>query len=286
QKFFQTGKNGNFSAVAGVPPDYFSATGQLWGNPLYNWKNLKKDGYSWWISRIKKMLSLVDYVRIDHFRGFESYWAVPFGSENAVNGKWEKGPGIDLFNAIRSELGDLPLIAEDLGIITDEVRSLRDESGLPGMKVLQFAFDKNEWKAGSLKNAFLPHNFETTNCVIYTGTHDNDTTQGLLESLDDETVRLIAEYFTGEVQTAESAKKLVKSKKLTKEFIKAALSSTANIAVIPLQDLYALSSETRMNMPSTSGANWAWRADECMIKGEKAEKMAVWLHELCVLYAR
>ena len=286
QKFFQIGKDGNFTAVAGVPPDYFSATGQLWGNPLYNWKNLKKDGYSWWIARIKKMLSLVDYVRIDHFRGFESYWTVPFGSETAEKGEWEKGPGIDLFNAIKKELGELPLIAEDLGVITDKVRELRDETALPGMKVLQFGFDKNERSAGALKNAFLPHNFETTNCVCYTGTHDNDTTQGFFESLDDESLVLIADYLTGEKNTADSAKKLVKSKKLTKSLVKAALSSTADLAVVPLQDIYALDSKARMNMPSTSGANWAWRADEKLISGEKAQKTAEWLKNLCVLYAR
>ena len=286
QKYFQIGKDGNFTSVAGVPPDYFSATGQLWGNPLYNWKNLKKDGYSWWIARIKKMLSLVDYVRIDHFRGFESYWAIPFGSPTAQTGKWEKGPGIELFDAIKNELGQVPLIAEDLGIITDEVKELRDKAGFPGMKVLQFAFDKNEWKAGSLKNAFLPHNYETTNCVVYTGTHDNDTTQGLLESLDDESLVLISDYATGDKNTVEKAKKLVKSKKLCKDFIKLALSSTADTAIIPLQDIYALKSDTRMNMPSTSGANWAWRAEQSMIKGEKAEKTAVWLKNLCELYAR
>lgn len=289
QKLFQIGKDGNFSAVAGVPPDYFSATGQLWGNPLYNWKNMKKDGYAWWIARVKKMLSLVDYVRIDHFRGFESYWAVPFGSENAIKGKWEKGPGIGLFDAIKAAIGEkgvLPLIAEDLGVITDEVRALRDETGFPGMKVLQFGFDKNERNAGALKNVFLPHNYETTNCVVYTGTHDNDTTQGLLESLDDESVVLVADYFTGEKNSLESAKKLVKSKKLCACMVKAALSSTAEIAVLPLQDIYALSSEARMNMPSTSGANWAWRAGENMISGEKAEKVAAWLKNLCVLYAR
>lgn len=286
QKFFQIGKDGKFTAVAGVPPDYFSATGQLWGNPLYNWKNMKKDGYAWWIARVKKMLSLVDYVRIDHFRGFESYWAVPFGSENAVNGKWEKGPGIELFNAIKKELGELPLIAEDLGVITDEVRALRDETGFPGMKVLQFAFDKNERNAGALKNTFLPHNFETVNCVVYTGTHDNDTTQGLLESLDDESLILVSDYFTGEKNSIESAKKLVKSKKLCAYMVKSALSSTAEIAVLPLQDIYALGSAARMNMPSTAGCNWAWRAGENMISGEKAEKVAAWLKNLCVLYAR
>ena len=286
QKMFQIGKEGKFTAVAGVPPDYFSATGQLWGNPLYNWKNIKKDGYSWWILRVKKMLSLVDYVRIDHFRGFEAYWAIPFGSPTAQTGKWEKGPGIELFEEIEKELGKVPLIAEDLGIITDEVKELRDKAGFPGMKVIQFGFDKNEWKEGALKNVFLPHNYETTNCVAYTGTHDNDTTQGLLESLDDESLVLISDYVTGEKNTLEKAKKLVKSKKLCKDLVKLALSSTADTAIIPLQDVYALSSDARMNMPSTSGKNWAWRADQSLISGDKAEKTAAWLKNLCVLYAR
>ena len=286
QKLFQIGKDGNFSAVAGVPPDYFSATGQLWGNPLYNWKNMKKDGYAWWISRVKKMLELVDYVRIDHFRGFESYWAVPFGSENAINGKWEKGPGIELFDAIKAAIGKngaLPLIAEDLGVITDKVRALRDETGFPGMKVLQFGFDKNEWKAGALKNAFLPHNYEITNCVVYTGTHDNDTTQGLLSSLDEESLVLMADYLTGEKNSVEGAKKLLKSKALCKSLVKVAFASTAEIAIVPLQDIFALGTEARMNMPSTSGTNWAWRATEKQISDEKT---ADWLKNLCVLYAR
>ena len=283
QKLFQIGKDGNFINLAGVPPDYFSATGQLWGNPLYNWKNMKKDGYSWWIARIKKMLSLVDYVRIDHFRGFESYWAVPFGSENAVKGEWEKGPGIGLFNAIKKELGELPLIAEDLGIITDKVRALRDDANLPGMKILQFAFDKNEFKNGVLKNAFLPHNYDTNNCVVYTGTHDNDTTQGLLSSVDDETLLLTCDYLTGEKNTLESARKLLKSKKLCRYLVRLAFESTARIAVVPLQDVYALGSGARMNLPGSSGANWAWRATEKMITDEKA---AAWLKNLAVLYAR
>lgn len=286
QKMFQIDSEGKFTSVAGVPPDYFSATGQLWGNPLYDWKNMKKDGYSWWILRIKKMLTLVDYVRIDHFRGFESYWAVPFGSENAINGKWEKGPGIELFDAIKKELGELPLIAEDLGIITDQVRELRDQAALPGMKVLQFAFDRNEWKSGALKNAFLPHNFETKNCVAYTGTHDNDTTQGLLESLDDELLVLIADYLTGEKTSPEKARNLVKGKKLTRAFVKAVFASIADIAVVPLQDIYAVGNEGRMNMPSTSGKNWSWRAESGMIEGTKAEKAAEWLKNLSVLYAR
>lgn len=283
QRLFQIGRDGSFTAVAGVPPDYFSATGQLWGNPLYNWKNMKKDGYRWWIARIKKMLSLVDLVRVDHFRGFESYWAVPAGSKTAETGEWEKGPGIALFDAVRKELGDLPLIAEDLGVITDEVRALLDAAAFPGMKVLQFGLDKNEWRGGALRNVFLPHNFSTTNCVAYTGTHDNDTTQGLLESLDDDALVLAADYFTGERNTAESARRLLSGKRLCRAFVRAVFASTADIAVVPLQDVYALGSDARMNMPGSSGANWSWRATERQISDEGA---AAWLRNLAVLYAR
>ena len=283
QKLFQIDAKGLFKCVAGVPPDYFSQTGQLWGNPLYNWPQMKKTGYEWWIKRIEQTLKLVDYVRIDHFRGFESYWAVPFGSENAISGEWKKGAGIELFEAIQKKLGKLPLIAEDLGIITDKVRELRDKAGLPGMKVIQFGFDKNEYNAGSLKNSFLPHNYETTNCVAYTGTHDNDTTQGFLESLDDDSLALVASYAKGEKVSAEQAKKLVKSRELCKSLVKLCLSSTADFAIVPLQDIYALGGEARMNMPSTSGTNWSWRATEKQISDEKT---ADWLKNLCTLYAR
>ncbi len=284
QNLFQIGENGQFTNVAGVPPDYFSATGQLWGNPLYDWEKMKSEKYAWWVNRIKKLHELYDCIRIDHFRGFESYWAVPFGSENAINGKWMKGPGKDFFDTIKNELGDIPLIAEDLGIITDEVRALRDETLLPGMKVLQFAFDKNE-KSG-LKNAFLPHNFENPNCVVYTGTHDNDTTQGALENFDGETQSLIASYVLGEDVPQEKALRLIRSKALAKKLVSLAFSSTASYAIIPLQDLYALSSDARMNTPSTASMNWAWRADSSMISGEKSQKVVEWLKKLNHLYNR
>lgn len=286
QKFFQLDENGNFKNVAGVPPDYFSATGQLWGNPLYDWDELKKDNYSWWVLRVKNMLKLVDYVRIDHFRGFESYWAVPYGSENAINGKWLPGPGKDLFDTIKSQLGDLPLIAEDLGVITEEVAALRDGCDFPGMKIIQFGFDKNEEKAGALKNVFLPHNFTTPNCVAYTGTHDNDTTQGLLDSLDEENLTLIASYVSGKKMTSEDASKLRDSGKLCRRLIKQTFGSIASFAIIPLQDIYEVGTSGRMNMPSTSGANWAWRADLKMLFGKKADKKSEWLKELCMLFNR
>ena len=171
---FQLDKDGVPKQVAGVPPDYFSATGQLWGNPLYDWEAMKKTDYSWWVKRIAHMLKLVDYVRIDHFRGFEAYWSIPFGQDTAINGAWVDGPKHDLFNAINRQLGKLPLIAEDLGVITDGVRALRDDFNFPGMKVLQFAFDPGEAGKEGMVNAFLPHMYNQ-NCVVYTGTHDNDT---------------------------------------------------------------------------------------------------------------
>ena len=285
QSLFQLNKRGVPKCVAGVPPDYFSATGQLWGNPLYNWSAMKADGYKWWIARIKKLLELTDYVRIDHFRGFEAYWAVPYGNSTAEKGEWKKGPGRALFDAIKKALGDLPLIAEDLGVITAGVRALRDGLNLPGMKILQFAFDVQEQKNGNLTNAFLPHMYDKP-CVVYTGTHDNDTTQGYLDSIDDEQLTLIASYIQGETVTADAAKKLRKSGELLRSLVKIAFASSAQFAVIPMQDVYRLGTAARMNMPSTSGKNWSWRMTESMLTGEKADKAAEWLRELSLLYGR
>lgn len=286
QKFFQLDKKGVPKAVAGVPPDYFSPTGQLWGNPLYDWKKLKKDGYKWWILRIKQMLTLVDYIRIDHFRGFESYWAVPYGSENAVNGEWLKGPGKDFFDSIRLELGDLPLIAEDLGVITEEVKVLRDECDLPGMKIIQFGFDTGEAWKGCLVNSFLPHNYSNSNCVTYTGTHDNDTTQGMLFSLNEECLCLVASYILGRKVGFEEASNLRHCGELCRQLVKICFSSVANFAIVPLQDIYCVDSSGRMNMPSTSGANWSWRMSKEMLYGQWAEETKEELKELNMLYAR
>lgn len=285
QDLFQLDKNGVPKKVAGVPPDYFSQTGQLWGNPLYDWAAMKKDDYAWWISRIKHLRTIYDIIRIDHFRGFESYWAIPYGNENAIKGSWLKGPGMDLFDAIRKSLGDLPLIAEDLGIITDEVRALRDESGLPGMKVLQFAFDTSEAADGHLVNAFLPHTYDK-NCIVYTGTHDNDTTQGWLSSLPVEQCMLVASYLKGRLVSANESASLVADGELCRLLVKEAFSSVADLAVIPFQDVYAIGNEGRMNTPSTSGANWAWRMDSSMLTGPKAEMAASGLAELALLYDR
>lgn len=286
QKLFQI-KDGVFENVAGVPPDYFSPTGQLWGNPLYDWDKMKSSKYEWWILRIKKSLELYDYLRIDHFRGFDTYWAIPAGSENAVKGEWKKGPGKPFFDAVKKALGDLPLIAEDLGEITDDVRKLRDDCGFPGMKILQFAFDKNEYNAGGMKNVFLPHNFSTSKCVCYTGTHDNYTTQGWFNTLDDEMISLVASYVKGFSVSVEKARAMQKYGELCRSLVSLAFSSTADFAVIPLQDLYAVGDDGRMNAPGTSGSNWAWRADKNMISDSaKSRKVKDWLSEMTRLYRR
>ncbi len=275
QNLFQLDENGRAVAVAGVPPDYFSATGQLWGNPLYNWDAMAADGYDWWITRIKATLKLVDYIRIDHFRGFQAYWAVPAGEETAVNGHWLPGPDHRLFQTIQDRLGDIPIIAEDLGVITDEVRRLRDDFDLPGMKILQFAFDLNEAGQGGCVNAFLPHMY-SPNCVVYTGTHDNDTMEGWLSKASEAELKLIGEYLEGPGGSCPR-------KDLCRRLVQLALSSTAKFAVIPLQDIHELGSEARINTPSTSdGKNWIWRMDEDML----SEDAALWLSQLGLLYGR
>lgn len=272
QNLFQVDESGKATAVAGVPPDYFCATGQLWGNPLYNWDVMKKNKYAWWITRIKAMLGVVDYVRIDHFRGFEAYWSVPAGAETAVTGEWVKGPDHDLFNAIKKQLGDIPVIAEDLGLITDEVKALRDDFELPGMRVLQFAFDTNELNAGGCVNPFLPHMY-SENSVVYTGTHDNETMQGWLNAAPEREIEMIKNYLGGVSDNSQ----------LCPRMIQLALSSVAAFAVIPMQDIFAIGSEGRMNTPATTGGhNWQWRMSEEHFCAEKAE----WLKQLSTLYAR
>lgn len=287
QKLFQMSEDGRFLNVAGVPPDYFSPTGQKWGNPLYDWDKMKETNYEWWILRIKKSLELYDYLRIDHFRGFDSYWAIPFESENAVRGEWKKGPGKELFDKVKEALGDLPLIAEDLGEITDDVRKLRDDCGFPGMKILQFAFDKNEYNEGGLKNVFLPHNFDSPNCVCYTGTHDNYTTQGWFETLNDEMISLVASYIKGEGVPAEKARRMQLKGSLCRALVQLAFSSTAVFCVIPFQDLYCIGDEGRMNAPGTSAANWAWRArNDMLCTLTRTRIVKSWLSEMAKLYRR
>lgn len=228
-------------AVAGVPPDYFSATGQLWGNPLYDWDRMRQDGYAWWARRFKALLEYVDAVRIDHFRGFEAYWRVAYGEPTAINGAWVPGPGEDFFRQLYGQLGDLPIIAEDLGVITPEVEALRDTFNLPGMKILQFAFGAGD------DNPYLPHNYQA-NCVVYTGTHDNDTTLGWFRSLAEAEREVVLQYL-----------KCENLEEIHWDMVGLAFHSAAQMAIVPLQDLLGLGSEARMNTPSKGQGNWVWR---------------------------
>ncbi len=240
---FTVDKKGKLLTCAGVPPDYFSPTGQLWGNPLYKWKAMEKDNFLWWQKRIKKILEFVDIIRVDHFRGFDAYWEIPGDAETAMNGKWVDAPGHKFFSTIKKELGDLPIIAEDLGVITETVEKLRDDFNFPGMKILQFAFGD-----GGDKN-FLPHNY-IKNCVVLTGSHDNNTTKG---------------FFANERKQNsgiyESAKEYLSytGNNITFELIRTAYASVANIVIIPMQDILNLGEEARMNFPGKLGGNWTWR---------------------------
>jgi 4-alpha-glucanotransferase len=259
QQLFTLAKTGVPTAVAGVPPDYFSETGQLWGNPLYRWDQMETEGYSWWIARMRQNFRLADLVRIDHFRGFASYWEVPAGEPTALNGRWLPGPGAKLFDAIRAELGDLTIVAEDLGVITDDVTLLRQQLGFPGMSVLQFAF-------GELDSIYLPHNY-VPETVVYTGTHDNDTTRGWFVSLDAEDRRRALGYLGTDGATIEW------------DLIRAAYTSVAERAIVPVQDVFGLGSEGRMNTPGTAEGNWTWRATKERFDAERAGGLR-WLAEL------
>lgn len=253
----------NPTKVAGVPPDYFSKTGQLWGNPLYNWEALKKTGYKWWIERVKATQELVDIIRIDHFRGFAGYWAVPYGETTAIKGKWETGPGKDLFNTIKNELGELPILAEDLGFITQDVHDLRDAFNFPSMKILQFGFDSKE---GS---PYVPHLFNI-NSVAYTGTHDNDTVLGWFEKASTEDKQYFLDYTNSD------------GKNVSWDFLRLAWASVSLIALAPLQDVLSLGSEARMNTPSVASGNWQWRFKWEQITSELTDK----LNKLTVIYQR
>ena len=274
-ELFYLDENGRPTVVAGVPPDYFSETGQLWGNPLYRWDLMAQDGYAWWIERIQATLSLVDIVRLDHFRGFEKYWEVPGGDTTARNGRWVPGPGAALFQAILKALGNVPIIAEDLGVITPEVDALRERFEFPGMRVLQFAFG-NDPKADD----YRPHNYPR-NCVVYTGTHDNNTTIGWFreEVLGDTTQ-------SREIREAERrlALKYLGSdgKEFNWDFIRLALMSVADTAIIPLQDILGLGAEARMNRPATANGNWAWRFTRDMLTAELKTR----LRDLTTIYGR
>lgn len=264
-KLFQTDENLNPTAVAGVPPDYFSETGQLWGNPLYDWDRMKKDGYAWWNGRIEKASALYDVVRIDHFRAFDTYWAVPYGESTAVNGEWKQGPGMDLWNALKEKHPDVSIIAEDLGDIFDSVKELLKASGFPGMRVLQFGFNPE-----SSDNDHLPHRYPE-NAVVYTGTHDNSTVVGWYKSADPRARAMCRRYL-----------KPRPFEKLHKAFLRALYASSAALAVVPLQDVLGLDDRARVNIPSTLGGNWKWRAKPNQIN----ERSAAYLRELAKTYYR
>ncbi len=263
-ELFQLDEAGLPTGVAGCPPDSFSATGQLWGNPLYRWEYHKETGYEWWMKRISYCYKLYDVVRIDHFRGFDEYYNIPFGDETAEFGKWEKGPGYDLFKVMKQKIGNKPVIAEDLGFLTPSVGKLLKKTGYPGMKVLQFAFDSRE------KNDYLPHNY-TANSVVYTGTHDNDTTLGWYQAISRKDRSFARQYLD-----------IRSNKELVWNFIRAAVASVSDTAVIPMQDYLELGGEARINVPSTLGDNWKWR----MVRGQLEEGLAQKICELCRTYGR
>ena len=244
------------AVVAGVPPDYFSATGQLWGNPLYRWSAHAEEHYAWWIARMRSALRHADVVRIDHFRGFAGYWEVPATAATAIDGQWRPGPGIALFDAMRAALGELPIIAEDLGTITDDVIALRDDLGLPGMAVLQFAF------GGGPDNAYLPHNLQR-NCVIYTGTHDNDTSRGWFATAPDAERRATQVYLKTD------------GSEIQWDLIHAASSSVAALAIYPMQDVLGLDSDARMNVPGRGDVQWRWRFTWDQVAPWQAERLAL-----------
>ena len=244
----------NPTVVAGVPPDFFSAAGQLWGNPLYNWQAMKENNYSWWHQRFASILQQVDIIRVDHFRGFAGYWAVPAGETTAQKGAWQTAYGKELFTSIRHTMGELPIVAEDLGIITPDVVELRDHFGFPGMKILQFAFDNG------MTNPYLPHNYPR-NCLVYTGTHDNDTTAGWYASLDENQRHTLRTY----LQCTDAD--------MPWALIKAAWLSRADIAIAPMQDFLALGTPARMNTPGVASGNWQWRLDANALTHELAHKV-------------
>ena len=249
--------------VAGCPPDGFSETGQLWGNPIYDWELNRQTGYSWWIARMRHSYKLYDVVRIDHFRGFDEYYAIPYGEETAVNGKWKKGPGMDLFRNIEKALGKRDVIAEDLGFVTDSVRKLVHDSGFPGMKVIQFAFDSRE---GS---NYLPHTY-TEHCVVYTGTHDNDTTTGWYQNLPEPQKDKIRRYCNCDGGI------------ISLDFIRMCMGSIAKYAIFPIQDLFMQDSSCRMNTPGSAFANWAYRYEASALTQDRVD----WLKSTTELFGR
>lgn len=265
QEYFNLDTDGHPTEVAGCPPDAFAATGQLWGNPTYRWNILADQGYSWWLERLSMSFELFDYVRIDHFRGFESYYAIPAKDKTAENGCWRQGPGKDFINAIKDRFGDPHIIAEDLGFLTKEVKELLQMSGFPGMKVLQFAFDARE------SNNYLPYTY-VKNCVVYTGTHDNDTLHGWTLSAAPEDVRYAKEYIDYSTDRGS----------LERQLIRVAMASVGDTVIIPIQDWLELGSEARINQPSTLGCNWLWR----MNAGTCTSALANEIAQMTELYGR
>jgi len=271
---FKLNEDGTPIVVAGVPPDYFSATGQLWGNPLYNWERMRADGFKWWIERVRATLETFDIARIDHFRGFAACWEIPGGDKTAERGRWVEAPGKELFTAIREALGEPPIIAEDLGVITPDVEALRDDFGFPGMRILQFGFSSDT------RNIDLPHNYHK-NVVVYTGTHDNDTAIGWFSSV-------AGEGSTRNAQQIEREREFclkylnTEGNEIHWDFIRGVLASVANTAVVPLQDVLGLGAEARMNLPNSTEGNWAWRVKAGALTGEIGAR----LRELTALYGR
>ncbi len=263
-ELFQLDEENIPTAVAGCPPDAFSATGQLWGNPLYRWDYHEKTGFAWWIRRLAYCFTIYDVVRIDHFRGFDEYWAIPYGDPTAEFGRWEKGPGYALFEAMKKALGNREVIAEDLGFLTPSVLKLVKKTGYPGMKVLQFAFDSRE------ESDYLPHNY-IHNCVVYTGTHDNDTVMGWIPAMSRKDLAFAKKYI-GVKRTSDICSNLIRM----------AYASVADTAIIPIQDYLELGSEARINTPSTLGGNWEWRmsAQDC------TSQLAARMLELATVYGR
>ena len=266
-EIFALDADGRAKLMAGVPPDYFSQTGQLWGNPVYNWEQLEADNYQWWVKRVEVMLEQVDLFRIDHFRGLQSFWAVERGNETAEHGRWIEAPGTALFTTLQEKLGKLPIVAEDLGVITPEVEALRDRFNFPGMKVLQFAFG---FMGGD--PSFLPHNYTSANSVIYTGTHDNNTLVGWFNERSPEEQAQILNYLNSADAPAD----------IHWSFIRLAMSSVANMAIFPLQDILGLGADAKMNVPGSVAGNWSWRYPASVLTDELGSR----LRELTELYDR
>jgi 4-alpha-glucanotransferase len=274
RELFKLDQRGNPRVVAGVPPDYFSKTGQRWGNPIYDWDRMRQDGFHWWIERMRAALRMFDLIRIDHFRGFAACWEIPASDQTAERGQWVQAPGRELFSTLKRELGELPIIAEDLGVITPDAVALRDEFGFPGMRILQFAFD------GDSSNQNLPHNY-VPNCAVYTGTHDNDTTVGWFRSSPGEGSTRDAKQI--ERERSYCLKYLnTDGSQIHWDFIRAAMASVARIAIVPLQDVLGLDSSARMNLPGRRHGNWTWRFRADMLTPDMNNRLG----ELAEIYGR